>query len=71
MNSGCVLGNKLQKILIKKITEADQLNFKVSLVRPKLVFNLGSSVGENCIQRLQRSLQAGEQLSNLWFTEWY
>ena len=43
MNSGCVLGNIEQKIFIKKITEADQLNFKVSLVRPKLVFTKSQS----------------------------
>ena len=69
MNSGCVLGNIEQKIFIKKITEADQLNFKVSLVRPKLSGDLlvfiKSQSGFFClgglhpgrIQRLQRSLQ--------------
>ena len=69
MNSGCVLGNIEQKIFIKKITEADQLNFKVSLVRPKLVFwvPLWGRIASSVSRYLFRQ---EEQLSNLWFTEW-
>ena len=68
MNSGCVLGNIEQKIFIKKIAEADQLNFKVSLVRPKLVSiwvplcgRIASSVSRDLFRQGSNSAISGLQ----------